>query len=257
MILSRRVALDNVQLDSLDSSIVIRSFDPGTPKEALSAVDRMGGAGQRVTMKHFQVLEATLTFAIDVNKRNITERRRVFDLAKHWAMAGGWLTFNGMSGKRMYVDKVTVPASGDLRVLDEEYTIVFQAYNVPFWQDDTATSVTNAQISTGTMTLTVPGDVKTQVDAILKNISGGQIAAITIAIDGHSLVFTSMTLANNSTLVISHGTDGILRATVGGATVYGKLTGSDDLVSNPGTKTVSITCEGNLEATVSCCGRYL
>ena len=257
MILSRRVALGGTQLDSLDTSIVIRSFDPGTPKEAISAVDRMGGAGQRVTMKHFQVLEATLTFAIDVNKRNITERRRVFDLAKHWAMAGGWLTFNGMSGKRMYVDKVTVPASGDLRVLDEEYTIVFRAYNVPFWQDDTATTVTAASISTGSMTLQVPGEIETQIDATLKNISGGQIAAITIAIDGHQLVFTAMTLANGSTLVISHGTDGLLRATVGGATVYGKLTGSDDLVSGTGTKTITITCSGALEATVSCYGRYL
>ena len=257
MILSRRVALGGTQLDSLDTSIVIRSFDPGTPKEALSAVDRMGGAGQRVTMRHWQVLEATLVFAIDVNKRNITERRRVFDLAKKWAMAGGWLTFNGMSGKRMYVDKATVPASGDLRVLDEEYTIVFQAYNVPFWQDDTATTVTAASISTGSMTLQVPGEIETQIDATLKNISGGQIAAITIAIDGHQLVFTAMTLANGATLVISHGTDGILRATVGGATVYGKLTGSDDLVSGTGTKTITITCAGALEATVSCYGRYL
>lgn len=257
MILSRRVSLGGTQLDSLDTSIVIRSFDPGTPKEAISAVDRMGGAGQRVTMAHFQVLEATLVFAIDKPKRNITARREVFDKVKKWARGGGWLTFNGMSGKRMYVDKAEVQSSGDLRVLDEEYTIVFRAYNVPFWQDGTATTATAASISTGSMTINVPGELETQIDATLKNISGGQIEAITIAIDGHALIFTAMTLANGSTLVISHGTDGLLRATVGGATVYGKLTGSDDLVSGTGTKTITITCAGALEATVSCYGRYL
>ena len=49
MILSRRVALNGQQLDELHDAIVIRSIDPGVPNESISAVDRMGGAGSRIT----------------------------------------------------------------------------------------------------------------------------------------------------------------------------------------------------------------
>ena len=49
MILSRRVALGGVQLDEIHEAIVIRSIDPGVPNETINAVERMGGAGQRIT----------------------------------------------------------------------------------------------------------------------------------------------------------------------------------------------------------------
>lgn len=256
MILSRRVALDGVQLDSLDSSIVIRSFDPGTPTENISTTDRMGGAGQRVTSQHWQMLEATLVVAIDVPKRNMVKRGQVFAQIKRWARGKGWLTFNGMSGVQMWVDQVVIPSRGDLRVFDEEYTIIFRSYNVPFWLSSTHTSASE-QLSTGVFDITIPGDVETVLNATIENISGGVIDAITIGIDGHQLIFTAMTLADGETLVISHGTDGLLRATVDGETVYGKLTGSDDLVTRPGARTVSVECEGLLDVTVSCQGRFL
>ena len=256
MILSRRVALDNVQLDSLDSSIVIRSFDPGTTRENIQITDRMGGAGSRVTTQHWQMLEAKLVFAIDVPKTNVAKRVQVFDLVKAWALKKGWLTFNGLSTLQMWVEQVVVPSRGDLRVFDEEYTILFRNYNVPFWLSKTHASA-SAQLSTGVFDITIPGDVETVLNARITNSSGGVLDAITIGIDGHQLVFTAMTLANGDTLVINHGTDGLLRATVDGETVYGKLTGSDDLITRPGTRTVSVECEGTLDVVVSCQGRFL
>ena len=257
MILSRRVALGGTQLDSVDNAIVIQGFDPGTPQEVISATDRMGGAGQRITSEHFSMLEASLDFALDIMPKNMADRRTAFNKVLHWANQKAWLQCGAMQGRRMRVDKTVMPSSGDLRVLDEVYSIKFRAYNVPFWQDDTPTAVTVASISTGTVSITVPGEVETQLDAELKNISGGQISAITIGIDGHELVFTAMTLANGDTLKISHGTDGLLRATVGGVTVYGKMTGSNDLITRPGTQTISVTCSGALEMKAEVFGRYL
>ena len=49
MILSKRAALNGVQLDELFPEIVSRSVDPGVPHETVSAVSRGGGFGQRVT----------------------------------------------------------------------------------------------------------------------------------------------------------------------------------------------------------------
>lgn len=257
MILSRRVSLGGTQLDSVDNAIVIQSFDPGTPQETISAADRMGGAGQRITSEHFSMLEATLEFGLDIPKRNMADRRTKFNSVIHWANQKAWLQCGALQGKRMRVEKTIMPASGDLRTLDETYTIKFRAYNVPFWQDDTATTVNVASISTGDVSITVPGEVETVLDAELKNISGSQITDITIAIDGHSLVFSGMTLANGSTLKIEHGTDGLLRATVGGVSAYQRLTGSNDLFTRPGSRTISVTCAGALEMKAEVYGRYL
>ena len=57
MILTKRAALDGVQLDELHDAIVIRGIEPGTPNETLQATGRMGGAGQRVTVQHYDMLE--------------------------------------------------------------------------------------------------------------------------------------------------------------------------------------------------------
>ena len=79
MILSKRVALGGVQLDELHDAIVIRSIDPGVPKESISAVSRMGGWGQRMTGQHWDTLEVSVTYAIDIPKREMILRRQVFE----------------------------------------------------------------------------------------------------------------------------------------------------------------------------------
>ncbi len=256
MILSRRVALNGVQVDELDESIVIQEFDPGTPAENIGTVEKMGGVGSRMTSRHWGPLDAKLVLAIDVPRRDMVRRGQVYELIKRWARMGGWLTFNAMNNVQMHVDQVILPSRGDLRAFEDEYTITFRNHFVPFWQSVTPATA-SAQVSTGSFGITVPGDLETVLDAELTNISGGQIEELTIGIDGRQLVFTAMTLGAGETLVISHGTDGLLRTTVNGTSVYGKLTGSDDLVCGPGSKTVSVVCEGSLEAAVSCRGRFL
>ena len=134
MILSKRVALGGQQLDELHDAIVIRSIDPGVPNESISAVDRMGGAGSRITGDHFSTIDVSVTYAIDIPKRRMAERRAVFDLVNAWANRKGWLTVNWLENRRMYVDKTILPGSGDLWEWTSEFTIVFRAYNVPFWQ---------------------------------------------------------------------------------------------------------------------------
>ena len=76
MILSRRVSFCGEQLDELDDSIVIRHADPGVPNESIQAVERMGGWGQRVTGQHWNTLEASVAFAINIKKTEMTEQKQ-------------------------------------------------------------------------------------------------------------------------------------------------------------------------------------
>lgn len=261
MILSRRIALDGVELDQIDEAVVIQSIDPGTPTENVSAADRMGGWGQRITEEHQQVLEARVSYGINIPKRQLAQRRQVFDAVNAWALQKGWLTINWMEGRRMWVEKAVLPGSGDLWDWTATFTIAFRAYGVPFWQDSTATEATIAAEDEGEGTITVPGLTETVCDARITNVSGSTIDTMTVAIGMSIFSFTGLGLADGEVLEITHDETGILiiRIYTGEMvrTALDKRTGgSDDLYVRPGSNAIAIT-GGNVEATVSCFGRYV
>ena len=257
MILSRRVALNGAQLDEISPWIVIRSVDAGVSSEDVSATSRMGGAGQRMTSQHWTVKDVKVTWAIDIGKEYMAERRAIYDEVVAWAMQKGWLTVSYMEGKRMYVDKTVLPSFGDPWAWTNEFTFTFRAYNIPFWQDDTPASVVNANVTSGYAMIGVPGHVETVLDVSFKNISGRSIPNISFSANGNTLTFTGVNLAANQTIEISHGTDGTLRAYRGSASVYGLMTGSDDLFVNPGNVVASVSATRAGRFTVQAYGRYV
>ena len=256
MILSRRVALGGVQLDQQDASIVIRSIDTGVPHESLDAVNRMGGAGQRLTSQHWETLDVSVRVAIDVPKKNLSKRREVFEKIVAWALRKGWLTVSYLTGRKMYVDKVILPGSGDMWNWEDDFTITFRAYGVPFWQGDTPTTETLTGITTSSASITVPGQAQTVLDVSFKNTSGSSMDTLSVSAGGNTISLSGLGLASGSTVEISHGTDGLLRIMKGSTSVYDKYTGSDDLYVNPGACTVSITAGKTGNATISVTGRY-
>ena len=256
MKLSRRIALGGQQLDEVDEAVVIRSIDIGTTRETVQTVAMMGGSGQRVTGRHWDTIDVSVSYAINIPKKQLAERRAVFDAVNAWAMAKGWLTVNYMTGRRLYVDNVTLPSSADLWGWTEEFTIVFRAYAVPFWQDATAT------VSTGE-TITVPGMVKTVCDAELTNESGDTVDSLTLTVGDSSFYFEELGLEDDEVLRISHGNDGILMIQIVNGPVFSRSamdsrTGEsdDDLYVEPGTNAITVSAEG-VTWSVSCCGRYL
>lgn len=256
MILARRAALGGQQLDEIDASIVIRGIDPGTTKETVQNVNRMGGSGRRITGRHWDTIEASVTFAIDIPKRQLADRREVFDKVIKWALDKGWLTVNYMTGKRLWVDSVELPSSGDLFNWTDEFTITFRADAVPFWQDAEATTSTGASI-------TVPGLVETVCDAELTNGSGSTIDDLTVQIGESEFDFSSLGLANGETLQIGHTESGILFIRIYEGenpfrSVMDKRIGgsADDLYVNPGENEITVSAE-NVMWSVSCCGRYV
>ena len=258
MILSRRVALGGVNLDTLHERIVIRSIDTGVPKESLNAVNRMGGFGQRLTGQHWETMDVTVAFGIDVPKSEMALRRSIWEDVITWALKGGWLTVGHMPNRRIYIDKAVLPSSGDLWNWTDDFSITFRAYNMPYWQDVNPNAVAERGVSSWAGTLGVPGHFRTVADVTFRNTGGSSMTSFSITCGGSTLSLTGISLANNSDLVISHGTDGLLRITAGGVSVYNKLTAesADDLYMNPGTAAISMTAGKAGNVTVSCYGRY-
>jgi len=257
MILSRRAALGGVQLDELHEAIVIRSLDPGIVHETTNAVSRMGGTGQRVTGEHFDTLEATVTYAIDLPKRQMEERKAVYDSVIAWANRKGWLTFSHMPNRRLRVDKVVWPGGGDMWDWLNEYTLTFRAYNVPFWQEETPTQAVIDLSAGGNVYIDVNGNTGTVLDVTFENRSGMEIPDFSVTAGDSSISLSGMGLGGGQTLMIHHGTDGLLRIQIGNRSVYEKHTGSDDLYVNPGRTRVGFSATRAGRFTVQSYGRFI
>ena len=258
MILSRRAALNGIYLDTLYERIVVTGIDFGAPAETINAVSRMGGAGQRITNAHYDKLEVTVRFSISASKRDLFARRQIYETACKWALQGGWLTVNFLPDRRLWVDKAQIQNPGEMRDWNGEYSILFVAYSVPFWQDVFPVSTTKTSVSSSSFTLNIPGQYRTVAEVEFTNTSGSSVSTFSITVGGSTIALTGLSLANNKKLRIYHTDDGILKITSDGTSVYSKRStaSADDLYVNPGSASVSMTAGGAGTLKVSCYGRY-
>ena len=249
MILSRRVSLGGAHLDQIDDSIVIKAVDVSVPHEDSGTVDKMGSWGQRQTNQHWQSLDVTVSYAIDIPKTEMTRRREVFDLVNTWAQPRKWLRTNQMDGRRLYVDKVVYPSAGDARDWLTEYTLTFRAFSVPFWQDENPVEIRKNKISSGNVQIQVGGTAPGVLDLSFENVSGAQNTNVKFTVNGAVLDLHGVNLTASETLNLTHTSDGYLRIRAGSRNVYSLLRGADDAYVEPGTTvTVAVTATraGNL-----------
>lgn len=259
MILSRRIALNGQNLDELHGSIVIQGIEFKAPSENIQTINKIGGTGLRVVSQRYESLEVAVHWAMNVPKTDLFLRRSIFEDVERWAMQTGWLTVNYAPGRRLYVDKTVLTDPGDLRSWTDEYTITFRAYSVPFWQDEIPAEVIKTSFSGGNFDIYVPGAFRTVADVEFKNTSGSTLDTFSIGVGGNTISLTSLGIANNGTLTITHGTDGLLKIMAGSTSAYSKRSAgsADDLYCDPGTAGVSVTTQRSGNLKVSIFGRYI
>ena len=260
MILKRRVALDGVQLDSLDNRILITGIDEAAGKETISAASIGAGNGQRITNKRRDTLDITVKFTLNIKNDDMAGRSTLLDAINKWAYAGGVLTVGHRSGKQLQVVLAQAPGGGDQFNWGTDFTMVFRAYGLPFWEDTTATTVTLTQGSSGTDSITMPGSTFTNGEASIQNKSGSTISEVSLTVNGCTMSFTGISLTNNAYLTIDHIQNGgiyVLRARIGNTSVLANKTGDDEFILKPGSNSITFTAGGSVITTVSAKGRYL
>ena len=266
MQMRHRVALDGVQLDGVDGRILISRIEEADGKEDISTVTLYGGSGSRVTSVHRGSLDVTVKFRIKLKKRDMAEREEVIEKVNAWAYAGGWLTVNYKADRRIRVFRAQAAGVGDPWDWTREYSIVFRACGVPYWQKESADSVMRTGVSSASLTLGVSGSEKSALDVEFQNTSGGTVNTFTVATGLSTVAFSSLGLANGETLVIDRSDNGkmcLLRLRIRGSggswrsVMDKRTTGSDnDLWIAPGESRVTMSAGGSGKLTVSCHGRY-
>lgn len=260
MILKRRVALNGTQLDSLDNRILITGLDEAAGKDQIGAVSLGGGNGQRITRTRRDTLDVTVKFTMNIKSNDMAGRSTLLDKINAWARAGGTLTVGHRSGKQLKVVLAQAPGGGDQFLWSNEFTLVFRAYGIPFWEDTTATTKTLAQDDSGTDTITMPGSAETVGEATIQNKSGSTLDTLSLTVNGYEMEFADLGLANNGYLVIDHIEAGgiyVKRARIGQTSVLDKLTGADEYILKPGANAISYEAGGDVIVQVSAKGRYL
>lgn len=258
MILSRRVSLHGVQMDSLDSSIVIRNVSYGAPKETVNAVSRIGGVGQRITSRHWDTLDIAVSYAIDLPKTSQQSRRTVYEKVCAWALPGGWLELGNNYRRRAWIEQTILQDPEDFRDWTKDFVIVFRAYSIPFWQDSAMAIEYKSAYDGTAFNMTVPGQVRTVIGVSYKNTSGSAMTAFSITVGNNTIALTDINVADNETLVITHDEAGLLKIYTGTTSWMDKRTAasSDDLYADPGTVSVQATTSAAGNMTVNSYGRY-
>lgn len=206
-----------------------------------------------------------MTYAINIPKNKMKKRREVFDLVNAWAKDPGYIKLpESIGDRRLYADKVILPNSGDLWNWNAEYTIVFRAYSIPFWEESVetfspaATAKAKKINKTGSVSIEMPGTAPSVIDLEFANISQNVINNISFQVGKKpAMTFTGINLAATETLTISHTTDGLIRCRAGSRNVYSYMGGADDLVVDPGLNEIAVTATRAGEIRVHGRGRWL
>ena len=266
MKLTRRAALNGVQLDEIDSRILIQGIEPAAGKDQLTTVSLWGGVGSRVTGEHRDSLDVVVKFSLDIKRGQYQERSEVFEKIAAWAMGGGWLTVSSKPERRIRVICAQLPAEGDPLEWTNRYSITFRAHGVPYWQQETAGQLRVIGESSFTRSFGVGGTRETVMEASFKNTAGFTVNRVDITCGGSHIYLRSLGLANGETVYIDHVDDGkrcVLRIRIqgtGGAwrSAMDKRTAdsSDDLRVSPGITSVTLYATGIGTLLLSCAGRF-
>lgn len=266
MQMARRAALNGVWLDEVDSRIVISGIEPADGKENITAVDAAAGYGQRITGWRRSTLDLVVKFRLLEHGRSadgMTERSQLLEKINAWAanaMDGAWLTVNYKPNRRLWVVLAQPPGEGSLWDYTKEFQVIFRAYVVPFWEDEIEISSSSGISSSGNMTITVPGNAKTEAKVIVTNKSGMTIPNVSVTVAGQTMSFEGINLGGNQALVIDHVQTGrlyYLRARIGNTSVLAKRTGANGFTVNPGENGISFSATRAVQVTVGVRGRYL
>ena len=262
MILSKRVSLNGAQLDELDERIVITGIDEAAGKDSISAVGMAEGDGQRITNMKRESLDVTVHFRLLIRKEDLSARSALLETVNGWASNGGWLRLNYKPGRRILVALSQAPGGGDQWNWTNEFSIVFRAYSVPYWEDENETIAVSSVLSGGAVYLTVPGNTKTVLSLEAANKSGMDINNLRIVTGGQQIQYAGLALRGNQTLTIDYVQTQklfVLRNRIGSTSVMAaRMSISDDeFIVSPGRINVQWAADRAIQLTVRCRGRYL
>ena len=261
------VALNGQELHALDEAIILQSVQEQTPAWNISAADRAGGTGQRLTGFQRRYRDILIQFAID--DKNILRREEILQKVAGWGNGGGSMTVNYRDRQRLRVICTALPAVTGVEKLANVFQINFRALNVPMWEDIDETAVTVSSTASGSASMRIRANGGGKLRAEATNSSGNTCDTVTISAGGRSISFAGLGLANGETLIMDYTAEDIQRIRIRNGTTYrsvmdkrtagqnSTIISADDILLSQGVNTITVTSGQALEWKLYTFGRWI
>lgn len=256
------VALNGIELHTIDSAIILQGLDEGAASWNITAGSRAGNAGQHVNSVEKRYRDVIVTFAVS-EIRDLIRRSNIIQRVCAWAAAGGDLTVSYRDRQKLRVICQQLPAVKTLTKWAESYSITFRAYDIPFWQSMDRESATISAGTSGSATLAVKESAGGKLCFEATNGSGSTVNAVNVTANGNSLIFASLGLANGEKLIVDYDEKDIQRLRIKNTSdvyrsVLSKRTtaSNDDVLLKCGANTISVTSGAALSWNLYTYGRW-
>ncbi|MBO4794286.1 MAG: hypothetical protein J5556_06965 [Deltaproteobacteria bacterium] len=247
-------SIGGASLRAADSHIYVTNIAQEVRTQATFS-ENIGRDGRRRGRVRREVIRVTVSFRI-WEFSSVTDREAILEKANAWAR-DGYLTVSTKPGRRMAVQCAARAAASDPRNYKEDYQIVFESSQAPYWEAAAATTFTLSGTSQ-TKTISVPGTHEAVFEATVTH-SSGTLNTLSLQVGGTKMEFAALTVGSATTFYIDHDSEGRLRIYAGSSTTkyHCRSAASDDeLIAGPGSVTAKLSADASCSVTLSCRGRY-
>lgn len=247
MITRYRVAVDGVQMDSLDSNIYILDvqYPPITRRDTTHEVANLDG----FDLENSKYVGQTVTVTFELHIYDIKKRNAVCQKINKWAGVRSTLTVNDREGQYLRTVKCDQFAAISARDWTAPLTLVFSTERTPFWLSNTEKTLTiSGKNTNGTLKL----DGNISYSLVTADITANEkVTSLQITVGSTKLNLKGLNVATNKKVVIDYVNQRYLRIRADGASVMSKLQpeSSDNLQAPCGTNTkISLVSDGKVTA---------
>lgn len=246
--------------EALESAgpFLIQKVTEDAPALELSETERLGRYGTGLSGRKRQKLVVRLEVAVR-ERFDLALRARALEKLAAWAQ-GSVLELSNHPERALRVVCTAEPALGDVRNYAESIPLEFTAYDVPFWEDRTASAVTLTFSGTEMNgSLLIPGTAETPVSLKVKP-SSGTLTGLTVAVGGNLIELSGLSVAAGQTLTIGRDAhDNLAILSPSGASLLSARTAesADDLTAKPVTAVYGFTANTGCQVTFQVKGRWL
>ena len=251
-----RVSLGNVQMDTLNDSLLILdvAYSPVDMQDRQYTTANLDGYD--VSSTYYGQQAVTVTFELhiyDVAKRNAACQK-----VNEWAMSSKIMRTNDRADQYISVSCKQFASIESARNWTDPLTLVFVTDYIPFWCSNTAKTLTvDGKNARGSLKL--DGNIS---DALVNVTATAKatVKSFQVTVGNYKLKVTGITVANGQTIVIDYIRNRYLRIRANGASVMSKLdpASSDNLkAACGGTTAVSVVADGNISTVFTARGLWV
>lgn len=248
--------LNGVDISDVDESIILLDVVAQPPVSEIKTTALYGADGQRVGRRNINSMSVEIKF--EIHEKDIERRAYVMERVAKWAYGGGELTIRERPGRRLNVVCESFAALDALK-WTSAMTIVFTAFEIPYWEDvNPETATVNGD---GEATIYAPGfAAAARISATVKNTGESTITAVELTAGETKIKWDGLEIPAGGVLEVGYDDKAVFYAKVDSQSVLGKRTAesSDELRMEAGTRgTLRVATDGKAQTGFKARGYYL